>query len=75
MSATPTMVPVTSSNVHSVGYDADANELHVQFHSGGHYVYAGVTGDKHSALMSAKSVGSHLHQHIIKAGHQHRQVK
>lgn len=66
----PEMVPVQSSNVKAVGYDADKSELHVQFHNGGHYRYLGVSPEKHRALMAASSVGSHLHSHI-KGQHRH----
>jgi hypothetical protein len=67
----PEMVPVTSSNLKAVGYDADAKELHVQFKNGGHYSYAGVPPEKHRALMAAASKGAHLHAHI-KGQHPHR---
>lgn len=62
--ASPEMVPVSSSNLESVGYDADARELHVKFNNGGHYIYRDVPPEKHRALMSANSKGSHLHAHI-----------
>lgn len=37
-----TMHPVNSSNIHSIGYDEEAKELHVRFASGQTYVYEGV---------------------------------
>lgn len=55
---------VTSSNVESVGYDPESQELEVKFKNGGTYVYDRVPPEKHVALMQASSVGSHLHQHI-----------
>ncbi len=67
------MVPVASSNVKAVGYDPEERELHVHFHSGGRYVYEGVSHEAHRALLAAPSVGSHLHQHI-KGRHQHRKL-
>jgi hypothetical protein len=70
----PAMTPVVnSSNVKAIGYDADASALHVQFHSGGHYVYSGVTPAKHAALMASTSKGSHLHHHIT-GQHPHRKM-
>lgn len=56
--------PVKSSNVNAVGYDADAKQLHVKYKSGGTYTYHGVSPDDHKALMSASSIGKHLHAHI-----------
>jgi hypothetical protein len=68
------LTPVKSSNVAAVGHDAQANELHVQFKSGNSYVYNGVTADQHKALMSADSVGSHLHKIIKPAAKSVRNV-
>ena len=64
------LVPVISSNVHSVGHDPASDELHVRFKdrdgapSRWLYVYAGVKAEAHSALVTADSVGGHLHEHI-----------
>lgn len=65
------MVPVTSSNVKAVGYDAAAKRLHVQFHSGGEYSYANVEPHQHQALVNASSVGGHLHANFIRKSAQH----
>jgi hypothetical protein len=53
-------VPVKSSAVASVGHDPEANELHVVYSTGSHYVYPNVSADQHAALMAAPSVGKHL---------------
>lgn len=58
--------PVKSSSISSVAHDPKKNELHVKFTSGATYVYSGVDAAKHQALMGAKSIGSHLNQHITK---------
>ena len=55
---------VTSSNVRSVGYDADTQTLEVEFHSGSIYQYDGVPERVHRGLMQAASKGSYLHLHI-----------
>jgi KTSC domain len=55
---------VTSSNVHSVGYDEPSQTLEVRFHNGGVYQFQGVTPDEHDELMSAPSIGAHLHTRI-----------
>jgi len=64
MSQHPEMKPVTSSQIESVGYDADAKELHVRFHRGGHYAYPETPPEDHAALIGAKSVGSHFIKNI-----------
>lgn len=61
------LVPVTSSNLAAIGYDAANSQLHVKFKNGGVFVYSGVPADKHKALMAAKSIGSHFHAHIRNA--------
>jgi len=56
--------PVSSSNVRSVGYDADSRVLEVEFHDGGVYQYYDVPRSVHQGLVSAASHGSYLHAHI-----------
>lgn len=60
----PEMIYVDSSNVEAIGYDADAQELHVQFTSGGTYVYYEVPSSVFDAFMSAASKGSFLNREI-----------
>jgi hypothetical protein len=56
--------PVNSSNVQSVGYDADSQVLEVEFNSGAIYQYAGVPKSEHDALMNSDSKGKYLHANI-----------
>ena len=58
------MTPVTSSNLHSVGYDPATKDMHVRFHSGNTATYRNVPPETHQAFVSAPSVGKHFHQHI-----------
>ncbi len=60
------MMPVKSSNIAEIGYDADKHELHVKFKSGGHYVYEEVEPIVHTSAMAADSVGGFLHANVIK---------
>jgi len=60
----PEMVYVESSNIEAVGYDEASQELHVQFLSGGYYVYNGVPRDVFDQLMAAPSKGSFLNREI-----------
>ena len=55
---------VTSSDIRSIGYDADSSTLEIQFHSGGLYQYLNVPESEWRALMSAPSHGKYLHAHI-----------
>jgi hypothetical protein len=66
-------VPVTSSNIASVGHDPATNTLEIEFKGGGVYHYAGVDAAKHAALVNASSVGGHFHQHI-KPSHAHTKL-
>jgi len=61
------MMPVQSSDLHMVGYDAIKGDLHVQFKSGpDQYVYHGVKPETFEGLMKARSKGL-FHANEIKA--------
>ncbi|MGI4743123.1 MAG: KTSC domain-containing protein [Janthinobacterium lividum] len=57
-------IRVRSSNISSVGYDADTRTLEVEFHSGSIYQYSRVPEAVYRALMSARSHGSYFNDHI-----------
>ena len=46
---------VDSSNIEAIGYDTDAQELHVRFLSGATYIYHGVPQETYDNLMAAPS--------------------
>jgi hypothetical protein len=50
---------VESSNLRSVGYDANAKLLEVEFRSGRIYRYSGVDDETHQALMDSESKGGY----------------
>ncbi len=56
------MIPVSSSNISSIGYQNGT--LYVSFHSGGLYAYSGVPESVYRGLMSASSHGSYLASHV-----------
>ncbi|QHE11891.1 KTSC domain-containing protein [Burkholderia glumae] len=62
--------PVSSSQVHSIGYDAETETLAVRFKDcktgapTSLYHYANFTQANHDALRTADSIGSHLYRHI-----------
>lgn len=73
----PEMRPVFSSHISEIGYDADANELHVTYKNGKMVVYEGVPADK-AAIVGAldttpPSIGEALREHI-RGKYKHRYV-
>lgn len=58
-------VPVSSSNISSVGYDPKTQILEIEFHGGRLYHYYNVPLEIYEGLMSASSHGKYLHQNII----------
>jgi hypothetical protein len=60
----PEMTYVASSNVEAIGYDDGAQELHVQFLSGGYYIYHDVPREVFDELMYAPSKGSFLNRQV-----------
>ncbi len=55
---------VESSNLASVGYDAQTQTLEVEFNHGGVYQYFDVPESEYEALMSASSHGSYFSANI-----------
>lgn len=66
----PDMHYVDSSNVEAVGYDSNSRELHVQFLSGGYYVYHDVPQDVYDDLLASPSIGSFLNR-VVKPSYQY----
>lgn len=58
------MIPVVSSDLASVGYDAQSCTLYVSFHKGGTYSYANVPQSVYEGLMSAPSKGRYFRANI-----------
>lgn len=57
-------VPVSSTNIRSVGYDAESLILEVEFNGGAVYQYQGVPQAEFDGLMAAASKGSYFHANI-----------
>jgi hypothetical protein len=66
-------VPVASKSLVSVGYDAEASELEVEFHGGRVYRYAGVPPSVHEWLMRNPRKGG-LFNRTIRDKYAHRDV-
>ena len=64
----PALVPVASSSIRAIGYDAAALRLYVEFHSGDVYAYEWVSPRAHRALMEADSIGAHFNKEIRPRG-------
>ena len=60
------MVPVTSSNIAKIGYDADRRELRLEFKSGATHDHLAVPPAEYAALMSAESHGKYYASNIKK---------
>lgn len=63
------MILVNSSNVESIGYDADSATLRIVYVKGGIYEYQGVPMEEYEGLMNAASKGEYVNQIIKKGGY------
>ncbi|RMH34563.1 MAG: KTSC domain-containing protein [Nitrospirae bacterium] len=57
-------MPVSSSNIASIGYDERNLTLEIEFHDGSIYQYFDVPETVYQEFMGADSKGRYLHQHI-----------
>jgi hypothetical protein len=64
---------VSSSNLASVGYDAENQILEIEFSHGGVYQYFDVPKEEYQALMNASSLGSYFY-HNIRDGYQYSKL-
>ena len=56
------MVPVDSSNVSAIGYDADAQEIRVMFANGDTYGYTPASQELFDDFLSSGSKGQFMHR-------------
>ena len=66
---------VESSNLRSIGYDAEKEVLEVEFAKGGVYVYSGVPEEIYKAIMNAESKGSAFFRYIKSRGYKYERVE
>jgi len=57
-------IPVSSSNLKSIGYDADTRILEIEFQTGAVYRYFQVPESEYRGLMNAASHGKYFHANI-----------
>lgn len=65
---------VSSSNIASIGYDAEYQILEVEFLNGSVYQYFNVTESLYQGLMIAQSHGNYLDQYIKKPEFIYRRI-
>jgi hypothetical protein len=58
------MIPVESSQLSAVGYDADTLEMQIRFAKGQVYSYRGVPQETYDGLVSAPSVGQFFNANV-----------
>lgn len=57
-------VPVSSSNIASIGYDEAAKTLEIEFHTGSVYQYLNVPIEIYRGLLKAGSPGGYFRNHV-----------
>lgn len=62
-------IPVSSSNLASVGYGSNHQILEIEFINGSIYKYFSVPSSVYLGLMAASSHGAYFDQHVKKAGY------
>ncbi|MGI6668961.1 MAG: KTSC domain-containing protein [Acetivibrionales bacterium] len=67
-------IPVSSSNIASIGYDEATSTLEVEFLSGRIYHYYGIPKYLYDEFINAESKGKYLNEYIKKAGFPYAQV-
>lgn len=65
---------VSSTNVHSIGYDEINHELYVKFLNNSTYVYFDVPKRHYRGLLYAESVGSYLDTYIKKRFYKYKKI-
>jgi KTSC domain len=68
-------MPVSSSNLASIGYDRTTQTLEIEFLHGGVYQYSGVPPSVYDGLMEAESHGSYFDLNVKKAGYSYQKIR
>lgn len=58
------LIPVNSSDLRAVGYDADTQTLQISFKNGGLYEYKNISESMYRELISAPSKGKYFSHYI-----------
>lgn len=65
--------PVSSSQIKSIGYDAEARQLEVEFLNGAVYTYDNVPATVYASITEAESVGKQF-TNLVKGKYAYRRV-
>jgi hypothetical protein len=68
-------VQVSSSNLATIGYDAQTKTLEIEFLNGSIYQYFNVPESLYSGLMSASSHGRYFDAYIKKGGFSDKRIR
>ena len=68
-------IPVSSSNITSVGYDPATQSLEVKFIHDGIYRYLGVPRSIYDALMAADFHGDYFDRYVKKARYIYQKIR
>lgn len=68
-------IPVSSSNLASVGYDPGTQSLEVEFLHDGIYRYLGVPSSVYHVLMAADFHGTYFDRYVKKAGYSYQKIR
>jgi hypothetical protein len=60
----PEMIPVSSSNIESIGYDESNQQVYIRFINVSLYVYTGVPIHEFENLRDSPSLGSYLNRNF-----------
>lgn len=66
-------IPVESSAVKSIGYDANSRTLQIEYTDGGVYDYFDVPPEVHAAVFTADSIGTYVNQ-VVKNKYRYLKV-
>ncbi|HVI39282.1 MAG TPA: KTSC domain-containing protein [Anaerovoracaceae bacterium] len=58
------MIPVSSSNIDSLGYDESKQIAYVRFLNGTLYIYMDVPQHEFEGLLNSSSIGAYLHRNF-----------
>jgi len=67
-------IPVSSTDIASVGYETDTQTLEVEFRSGTVYQYFNVPKFHYEGLLNASSKGRYFNEHIKNGGYAYAKV-
>jgi hypothetical protein len=68
-------IRVSSTNVASIGYEAETETLEVEFANGSIYQYSRVPQHRWDGLLNASSKGTYLNNHIRKGPYTCRRIR